>query len=168
MRLGGVERVEVVLDRVDLAAVEDLVAHPDEDVLDPAPGLRDQVVRAAGDLDTRQGRVERRVAHGTRELRPARLHGRLDPLAERVQSHPALAVADLTERELQRALAAEVADARVVELGVVRGARDRGERLTFERLDVHGGDCTRFVHGSSSRSTVRKNAPAREFVERPR
>ena len=43
-----VERVEVVARRLDLAAVDDPVAEPEEDVLDLAPDLRDQVQAAAG------------------------------------------------------------------------------------------------------------------------
>ena len=38
-----VERVEVVARRLDLAAVDDAVAEPEEDVLDLAPDLGDQV-----------------------------------------------------------------------------------------------------------------------------
>src|SRR4029450_1887547 len=97
--------------------------------------------------DARQRRVEGRVDDGPVELGAAALESLLDALAARVEGPPALPVATLAERELQRALPAQVADARVVELGLVRGAGDRGERLAFERLDVHGGDCTRFVPG---------------------
>ena len=42
-----VERVEVVAGRLDLAAVDDPVAEPEEDVLDLAPDLGDQVQVAA-------------------------------------------------------------------------------------------------------------------------
>ena len=42
-----VERVEVVVRRLHLAAVDDLVAEPEEDVLDLAADLRDQVEMAA-------------------------------------------------------------------------------------------------------------------------
>ena len=38
-----VERVEVVVDGLDLGALGDVEAEPDEDVLDLAPGLGDQV-----------------------------------------------------------------------------------------------------------------------------
>ena len=41
-----VERVEVVARRLDLAAVDDPVAEPEEDVLDLTPDLRDQVQAA--------------------------------------------------------------------------------------------------------------------------
>jgi hypothetical protein len=43
MRRVVVERVEVVVDRLDLGPLGDLVAKADEDVLDLAPRLRDQV-----------------------------------------------------------------------------------------------------------------------------
>ena len=42
-----VERVEEVVRRLDLAALDDLVAHPEEDVLDLAPHLRDHVQASA-------------------------------------------------------------------------------------------------------------------------
>ena len=42
-----VERVEVVVGRLDLAAVDDLVAEPEEDVLHLAADLGDQVQVAA-------------------------------------------------------------------------------------------------------------------------
>ena len=42
-----VERVEVVARRLDLAAVDDAVAEAEEDVLDLAADLRDQVQPAA-------------------------------------------------------------------------------------------------------------------------
>ena len=57
VRLGVVERVEVVVDRLDLGAVEHAEAEAEEDVLDLAPGLRDEVVapdrlgRVAGEGD---------------------------------------------------------------------------------------------------------------------
>ena len=38
-----VQRFEVVARRLDLTAVDDAVAEPEEDVLDLAPDLRDQV-----------------------------------------------------------------------------------------------------------------------------
>ena len=51
---GGVfELVEVVVGRLDLGVVEDLVAEPEEDVLDLAADLGDQVQVAARDLARR-------------------------------------------------------------------------------------------------------------------
>ena len=160
--LRRVQRVEVVLDGVDLTPVEDLVAHSDEDVLDPPPELGDQVVRAAGDLDAGQGRVEGRILHRPGELGVPLRDRLLDALAEGVQGHSGLPVAHFAQRELERALPAEGLHARLVQL-VGRGrSRDRGQRLAFERLDVHGGDCTRFVHGSSSR-VVERETPRPEM-----
>ena len=54
---------------------------------------------------------------------------------------PGLAVAHFAQRELQLALAPEVRDARVVELGERAGGRDRVESLALQRLRIHGGDC---------------------------
>jgi hypothetical protein len=44
---GEAEGVEVVPGRLDLAAVDDLVAEPEEDVLDVATNLRRRMERAA-------------------------------------------------------------------------------------------------------------------------
>ena len=59
VRLRLVERVEVVPDGLDLTAVVDLVAHAEEDVLDPAAQLRDQVQAARAERLAGQRRVER-------------------------------------------------------------------------------------------------------------
>ena len=64
VRLGLVERVEVVPDRLDFAAVVDHVAHPEEDVLDAASQLRDQVEAPARHRLARQRRVEGRILVG--------------------------------------------------------------------------------------------------------
>src|SRR5205823_13285583 len=71
----------------------------------------------------------------------ARRDGGLDRLAELVQREPALAVADLAQRQLQLALPSEVADARLAELGRVAGGRDRAQGLGFQGSELHGGDC---------------------------
>ena len=157
MPLGEVERVEVVAGRLDLAAVDDLVAETEEDVLDLAPHLRDGwSVRAAAARRAEQSAGKRDVDPlgrepffelGARELLLARGERRLDRLAHRVERHARLAVAHLAQRELQRAAAAEVLDARLVELGERRRGRDRGERLLLQGLRIHGGDC---IHGFSS------------------
>ena len=52
------------------------------------------------------------------DRRLALLDGRLEPLADAVQQHPALAVADAAQGLGELALAAEEADARLVELGL--------------------------------------------------
>ena len=71
VRLRLVERVEVVPDGLDLAAVVDHVAHAEEHVLDCAPQLRDQVQAAARDGLARAAsgrRSDRR--RGPRRARP--------------------------------------------------------------------------------------------------
>ena len=94
-----------------------------------------------------------------RELGPLELlltcgDGSLDRLPDGVQRHPALLVPDLAQRELQGRLAAEVRDARVVELAERRRAGDRGERLPLQPLRIHGGDCIqRFLLLSSAGGT---------------
>ena len=134
------ERVEVVAGRLDLAAVDDLVAEAEEDVLDVAAHLRRRVERAAppraqrpeqlgGQRDVDPLGRELRVELGALELGLSRLDGLLDRLARGVERHAGLAVADVAERELQLALAPEVVDARVVELAERPGGGDGGERL---------------------------------------
>ena len=110
-----VERVEVVAGRLDLAAVDDAVAEPEEDVLDLAPDLRDQVEPPSRVAADRQRDVDALLAESPVELRPrelrlARVDGRLDPLAHGVEAHARLAVAHLAQRELELALASEVLD----------------------------------------------------------
>ena len=61
MRERLVERVEVVPNRLDLAAVDDLVAEPEEDVLDLSPDLRERMQAPAAKRRARQGDVERLV-----------------------------------------------------------------------------------------------------------
>jgi len=59
------------------------------------------------------------------------LDGLLDRLASRVERHAGLTVAHVAERELQVALAPEVADARLVELRERPGRGDGSERLVL-------------------------------------
>ena len=151
------ERVEVVAGRLDLTAVDDLVAEPEEDVLDVAAHLCRRVERAAparaerpplaagdqlgGQCDVDPLRRELRVELGALEPVLLRLDGVLDRYARRVERHAGLPVAYVAERELQRALAAEVANTRVVEIGERPGRGDGGERFVLECLSVHRGDC---------------------------
>ena len=58
-------------------------------------------------------------------------------VAQRVQRHARLAVAHGAQRLRELALAAEVADARIFELGRRRRARDRALCLALQRLRVH-------------------------------
>ncbi len=72
-----VERVEVVVRRLDLAAVDDRVPEPEEDVLDLAPDLRDEVEMPAPDRASRASsrrRAPRSAAGRARRARapPAR------------------------------------------------------------------------------------------------
>ena len=136
------ELVEVVLGRLDLAVVADLVAEAEEGVLDLAPRLRDRVqvpererVAGEGDVDDLLG--ERTVELRALELCAASLERALEPVADAVQRHPALAIADLAESLRELALAAEVADARLLELGGGRGACDRALCLGFQGLGIH-------------------------------
>src|SRR5205085_11655021 len=87
-----------------------------------------------------------------------------EAFAERVQSHARLTVADVAERELELALAAEIAHAELVELVERRGRGDLGRRLLLERLRVHGGECIgfAFVHSRSSGSVAGTESPRLE------
>ena len=129
-------------DRRHLVAVPDLVAETDEDVLDLAPHLRQQVEPAAGKPLAGERDVEPLLREDLLQLGllELALPGRervLEPLAQGVERHAALAVADAAQRLLQLALAAEVADANLVELSDRRSGRDRALRLTFEGLGLH-------------------------------
>ena len=68
MPLGEGELVEVVLGRLDLAVVSDLVAEPDERVLDLAAGLRDRMEVAEGKLLARERDVDDVLRQGALEL----------------------------------------------------------------------------------------------------
>ena len=121
------QRVEVLPDGRDLGAVPDLVAHAEEDVLDLAPDLRQQVQPAAADRVARDRHVDAGVGGGlVREPQQILLacgDGVLEPRADAVQEHPALAVAHPAERLRELRLAAEVLDAGVVELALRRAPR---------------------------------------------
>ena len=132
------ELVEVELDGLDLPVVPNLVAEPEERVLDRSPDLRDQVQLS----ERRRVAGERHVEVGILddvggELAFALLQRILDRSAGRVQCHAGLAVAHLAERELQRALAAEIADAQLLERVRICGGCDRGPRFALERRGVH-------------------------------
>jgi hypothetical protein len=68
----------------------------------------------------------------------SRVDRRLERLAERVQRHPGLAVANLAERELQLALPAEVLDANLLDLVDRRGRLGSPKCGVLECLGVHG------------------------------
>ena len=132
------ELVEVELDRLDLSIVSHLVAEPEEGVLDGPPDLRDQVELAERRRLTGERDVEVDVLDDVRaELALALLQRLLDRRPRRVQRHAGLAVAHLAQRQLQRALPAQVADAQLLEPVGVRGRGDRGPCFALERRGVH-------------------------------
>src|SRR6187200_1631265 len=102
MRLRCVESGEGVEDRVDLGCVEDAVPEAEEDVLDLAPDLRDQVEPPAQRPLARKRDVEGLdfLVRLRGECRLALRKRLLDRRTGRVQSHPRLTVANLAEREL--------------------------------------------------------------------
>ena len=91
----------------------------------------------------REAGVDSRLELRALELVLSRRERRLEGLAHGVQRHPGLPVAHLPQRELQLTAAAEVMDARLLELGERRRRLDGGQSLLLQRLRVHGGDCTR-------------------------
>ena len=62
--------------------------------------------------------------------------------AQRVESHSGVAVAHLTQGLGQLGVAAEEANALLLELVRGPGSRDRAQRLGFEELDVHAAETT--------------------------
>ncbi len=142
MVYGEVERVEVVVGRLDLAAVDDLVAEAEEDVLHLAPDLGDQVqvparARLARQRDVEHLLGEPAVELGALELGLALGDRLLQALTQRVEDAAGLGVANLPQCLLQLALAAQVADARLVEVAERRSARNRASRLGFDGLHIH-------------------------------
>src|ERR1043166_9485762 len=107
MRQRLVEGVEVVPDRLDLAAIDDLVTEPEEDVLHLAPDLRERMKTAAADPRPRQCDVERLVERGqllALQRGLAVVERGLEPLADGVERHPRLAVSYRPQSLLQVAL----------------------------------------------------------------
>ena len=135
-----VERVEVVPDRLHLAAVDDLVAEAEEDVLGLADDLRERMEVPERRALPRQRDVE--ALGGVEPAGPLErslplVYRSLQALAYGIQGHAGLAVANLAQRELQLALSAEEPDAQILERvgGVSR--LDRAQSLVLERLGVH-------------------------------
>jgi hypothetical protein len=137
-----VERVEVVARRLDLAAVDDLVAEPEEYVLHLASDLRDEVKVTAPRALARERHVDRVLAQLPLELRrlerctPVGDPG-LEPVAEGVQRHAGLAVTDGAQRLRQLGFPPQIADPQLLDLLDRRGALDGAQRLRLERLHVH-------------------------------
>jgi len=167
------EGVEVVPGRLDLAAVDDLVAEPEEDVLDVAAHEGRGVERPAGaelrwsdqlrgqrDVDALGG--DALLELGSRELLLPGCERGLDRLADSVERHAGLAVAHAAQRELQRAVPAEVVDAHLRERSQRPGRGSGGECLLLEVVGIHGGDLIqRFLLLSRARETAADRAPAR-------
>ena len=78
------------------------------------------------------------VEIGACQLILPRVERGLELLADRVQRHPGLPVADVPERLLERALTAEVLDASLLDRVQRRRRGCSTEGLGFERLRVHG------------------------------
>ena len=92
-----------------------------------------------GMVTSTRSSVSRRSSSARVERRLALVDRRLEPLAERVQRHARLAVANLAERELQLALAAEELDAHLLDLVGRRSRRQlAASGRLLECLGVHG------------------------------
>jgi hypothetical protein len=179
---GEAERVEVVAGRLDLAAVDDLVAEPEEDVLDVAARLRGRVKRAAparlhgaehlgGQRHVGALGRELVVQFGLADRGATRLERLLNLLADRVEPHAGLAVADLAQLQLQRAVPAEPVDGGLLDLvGRLRPV-ERGGRVAHIGvwIPIHGGDCIRVVvhRFLLSRARAVGLTPRLELAEEP-
>ena len=148
--VGRVERGEVVVLELDLGALGDAEAEPDEDVLDLALDLRQQMRRAARDGVARQRHVDRLGAQRGVELARLELLAqlRVQPLELAAHAVQLLAArsaqlgrqgAELAQRERQRARAPERLDACVLELRGRRGPLELFAPLAFQAGRVlHG------------------------------
>src|SRR5204863_8792370 len=117
----------------DLAVVDDPVAETEEGVLDDAADVRRRVEMPdlqllAGQRDVDGLTGERLLELLAAEPVEALGDGLFEALAQRVQRHARLAVADLAQRQLELALAAEVLDTQGIELVQRRGRGDLGRR----------------------------------------
>ena len=99
-RLEG-ELVEVVLHGLDLAVVADLVAQPEERVLDEPADLGRRVQLSDGDLVARDGDVERVVGEPAVELRPLELASRSSNASSR-RTRTALSVIPVSRSRTSR------------------------------------------------------------------
>src|SRR3954468_13835204 len=143
-----VEGVEVVVDEGDLGALDAREAEAQEDVLDLAPGLRDEVQaadglgRLAGERDVDAVFRELRVELFGFELLRALLDEpfqRLAGLVRRLADRPSLLGRQLChapEEARQLRLAAEVADAQLLERRARRRAGDGLLGLGAQRSDA--------------------------------
>ncbi|SRR6266540_2541899 len=98
MRERLVERVEVVPDRLDLAAIDDLIPQPEEDVLDLTPDLGQGMQSSPPQWCARQGDVELLVElsqSAPLELRLTGCERLLEALSHGIERHAGLSVADV-------------------------------------------------------------------------
>ncbi len=94
--------------------------------------------RGAGHGDVDPLLSELAIELGALELVLARGDRALEPLAQSVQRHAGLTVANLAERELELALAPEEVDPYLLDLVDRRCRLGSGERGVLECLGVHG------------------------------
>ena len=152
MRRAVVERVEVVVDGLDLGALHDREAEPEEDVLELAPRRR-QHVQPADRLRRRAGQrhvdgvlAQTGLELAAGELPGARLDQRLERLARLVcrlaDGRPLLGRqrGDLAQHPRQLRLAPEVAHPQLLELRAGGRGGDRPLGLLAQLLDPFGHD----------------------------
>src|SRR5215467_6011879 len=173
MPVGEAESVEVISNRLDLAAVDDLVAEAEEDVLDVAAHERRRMERPArpelrraeqlgGQSDIDALGCKALLELRARELRLPFGKRSLDRLADCVERHAGLAVAHFAQRELQRALTTDEASSDLGERGEGSRLGGGGECLLLEVVGIHGGDLIqRFLLLSRAREQTAVEAPAR-------
>ena len=175
MRRFEVERVEVVVDGLDLGSLGDVEPHPDEHVLDLALGLGDQVeppgrrqrVRRQRDVDAIA--LEALVELGGRERLGALIDRGFERLARLVgglAGRGALGggeLGDAAQQVRQLGLPAQVLNADALEGVAVAGAGDRGLGLGPDVCDsvAHSGVMLRV---SSYRAMAAAMAAFRESV----
>jgi hypothetical protein len=150
MRRGVVQRVEVVVDKVDLRPVDHDVPEPDEDVEDVAPGLLDQVRVPAGVRGAGQGDVDAIRAQPLLQLTAAQLAG---PLLDEALERPPRAVqlvaagaalvrrkgGQLAQRLDERGLAPQRLDPDLLQRRGVGCTRDARRCVRDQSVHVHDG-----------------------------
>jgi len=155
VRRRGVEGVEVVGRRFDLGALGDAESEPQEDVLDLAADLGDQVQvargtrRSAGQRDVDAVRAEAHVELGRRKRRGTLLDQCLKGLARRVRRRAdrrallGWQLRDAAQQLRQLGLAPEVGDPDLLERHALprRGDRrlPRGRKLSDPVEGAHAG-----------------------------
>src|SRR5262249_29621409 len=151
MPVGEAESVEVVTGRLDLAAVDDLIAEAEEDVLDVAAHERRRMQSSARpklrgpEQLGRERHVDRLGGEtlfelGARKLRFPLGERGLYRLADGVERHAGLAVAHVAQCELERAAPADVASPDICKRSKRSRLGSGGEGLLLEVVGVHCGD----------------------------